>query len=240
MKKTNVIFFLTILVCQALYSQTEKGAGVRFVFHGIVMDASTLNPIPGSQIFINRSFHSVSETDGTFALNVRRNDTVLFSVLGYKPVSFSVSDTLMGREFNTGIFMQTDTLAIGEVIILPRYANLKSDILYARPEQKTEIDNARFNVAVSAYQGLHSQGSIGDAATNYEILRQKHRIEAYEKGGIPSDRMVGISPFLLIPAAYLLIHGFPEQASSMKPALTPQEIDQLFRKYLETSRADKK
>jgi len=239
MRKIYGIIFLTFLVCKNLYSQTEKDTGVRFMFHGIVMDASTLNPMPGSQIFINRSFHSASAKDGTFALNVRRNDTVLFLSLGYKSVSFSVSDTLQGREFNTGIFMQTDTLAIGEVVILPRYSKLKSDILYAKPEQKTEIDNARFNVAVSAYQGLHSQGTIGDAGTNYEILRQKHKIEAYEKGGIPSDRMVGISPFLLIPAAYLLIHGFPDPVPPLKPALTPQEIDQLFRKYLETSGADK-
>jgi hypothetical protein len=238
--KKILIIFLTFLISQALSSQMGNDAGVRFVFHGIVIDASTLNPIPGSQIFVNKSFHSVAGKDGTFSLNIRRNDTILFSILGYKPVSFSVSDTLMGREFNTGIFMQTDTLEIGEVIILPRYANLKSDILNAKPEQKAEFDNARFNVAVSAYQGLHSQVTIGDAATNYMILRQKHRIEAYEKGGIPSDRMVGISPFLLIPAAFLLIHGFPEPPSYMKPALTQQEVDQLFRKYMETSRADKK
>jgi hypothetical protein len=46
--------------------------------------------------------------------------------------------------------------------------------------------------------------------------------------------MVGLSPLLLIPAAYLLINGLPEKTAPMKSNLTRQELDQIHKKYLET------
>jgi hypothetical protein len=45
--------------------------------------------------------------------------------------------------------------------------------------------------------------------------------------------MVGISPLLLIPAAYLLIHGLPEKPAPLKQQLTDQEVDQIHIKYME-------
>ncbi len=238
MKRALVILNCFLVVCGTASSQLQKEREPGLVFYGVVLDASTLTPIPNSQIFINNSFRGVSEKDGSFALRVMRSDTLRFSVLGYKSVIFNVSDTLSGNEFNTGIFMKADTLQIGEVIILPRMINLRSELMGPLPDPNPAMDNARFNMAVSRYQGITGQGSLGDPAANYEIIRQKQRIEAYEKGGIPSDKMIGLSPFLLIPAAYLLIHGLPEPSPPLKPGLTKQELDQIFRRYLESSRRD--
>jgi len=197
-------------------------------------DVSNLSPISNSQIFINRTFSSVSENDGTFAFYVNRNDTVVFKSLGYKSTILFVSDTLTGLEFIAGIYMNSDTLSIGEVVIVPRLINLKSEILNARSKTPSTFDNARYNVAVSAYQGRNSQSKLGDPANNYALLSQKQKVDAYERGGIPSDKMVGLSPLLLIPAAYLLIHGLPEKPAPLKQQLSDQEVNQIQKKYLET------
>ena len=239
MKKIWSVLLVFLIVEQVTISQDEKNSGIRMLFHGLVMDATTLSPIANSQIIINRSFSSVSDQDGTFAFWVNRSDTVIFSRLGYKSTIFYVSDTLAGREFIAGIYMNSDTLSIGEIIIVPRLTNLKSEILNTRPESRPEIENARYNLAVSAYQGRQSRNSLGDPAANYELLRQKQRVDAYEKGGIPSDKMIGLSPFMLIPAAYLLIHGLSEKPPPMKSNLTRHEVDQIHKKYLETLRLKK-
>jgi len=239
MKRLLLILLIISALCKTVICQQQDARDVSITFYGVVLDASTLTPIPNSQISVNSIFSSVSAKDGSFMLRVMRNDTILFSVLGYKPVVYNVSDTLSGREFNAGIFMQADTLAIGEVVIVPRIVNIRSEILNAQPEQNIEMDNARFNMAVSRYQGITGQGNLGDPATNYEVLRQRQIIDAYEKGGIPSDKMIGLSPFLLIPAAYLLIHGLPESPPPLKPGLSKRELDQIFRKYLETSQMKK-
>ncbi len=219
----------TVFMNQAECQDNSSG----ILFRGLVMDAGNKTPLSGTQIFINRAFFYVSDNDGKFAFYVARNDTIIFARLGYKPVNFNVSDTLKGREFIAGIFMKTDTLSAGEVIIIPKFSNLKSEMLSPQVPVSAQTENARYNLAVSAYQGRVSQGKTGDPATNYDVLRRKMHNDAFFKGQIPSDQIVGISPFLLIPAAYLLMNGLPEKPPPFHPGLTEYEIDQLHKKYLE-------
>ena len=185
---------------------------------------------------MNRAFNSVSESDGTFSFRANRKDTIVFSLLGYKSTVCLINDTLAGREFIAGVYLNADTIHIGEVIIIPRLANLKSDILNKPVPTTPEMENARYNMAVSAYQGKVSQGKLGDPATNYSLLHQKQRVDASEKGGIPSGSIAGLSPFMLLPAAYLLLNGLPPKPNPMKTPLTRQELDQIHKKYLETIR----
>jgi hypothetical protein len=197
------------------------------------MDAGSETPLSGTQIFINKAFFYVSDNEGKFAFYVSKNDTVIFTRLGYKSVNFLVSDTLKGREYIAGIYLHTDTLSAGEVVIIPRFSNLKSGMLSPKAPVNTQTENARYNIAVSAYSGRVSQGKMGDPSANYEILRRKMHNDAFSKGQISSDDMVSISPLLLIPAAYLLINGLPEKPAPLQPHMTEYEIDLLHKKYLE-------
>lgn len=197
------------------------------------MDSETYKALPGSQLFVNKRFTSVTDDNGAFSLYVNVRDTLMFSRTGYKPANVVISDTLIGKQYIAGIFMTADTLRIGEVVIVPRSTNLRFEIMNGRPAASPEIENARNNVALSAYQGRTTTGKLGDPASNYELLRQRQKINAYEKGGIPSDRIVGLSPFMLIPAAYLLINGFPEKPASFKPDISDRELDEILKKYLE-------
>ena len=221
-------------------SQIKENADAKILFRGLVIDATTLSPVSNSQIMINSVFSSVSGADGSFSFYVNWNDTVIFSSLGYKESVLHISDTLLGREYLTGIYLNADTLAIPEVVILPGYKNLKSEILNAKSKEPTAMDNARYNIAVSAYQGKYGQNVLGDPLVNYSLINQKQKIDAFEKGGIPSNNMVGLNALLLIPAAaYLLLNGLPENAAPYKPQLTDQEVVQVHKKYLETLRQRK-
>ncbi len=234
MKRIFLVIFSLLIIIHSGFCQDEVNQDIRILFHGMIMDASSLSPIINSQIIINRSFSSVSGDKGTFSFYVHRNDTVLFKSLGYKSTVFYISDTLTGNEFLAGIYMHSDTLLIGEVVIIPRLKNLKSEILNARTRKSSDMENARYNVAISAYQGRNNQSKLGDATANYSLLTQQQKVDAYERGGIPSDRIVGISPLLLLPAAYLLLHGVPEKPAPFNLQLTDQEVDQIQKKYLQT------
>ncbi|MDQ1332590.1 MAG: hypothetical protein QG576_625 [Bacteroidota bacterium] len=234
MKREVVILFaFFMLTCHGFSQGYGKERGL-ILFHGIVMDAKTESPLAGSQVIINRSFASVSDVEGKFAFYVSMKDTVVFSRLGYKSALLFISDTLTGKEFIAGVYLHTDTLSIGEVIIVPRLANLKSDLLRPKPEATTDEENAKYNMAVSAYQGRMTSNKTGDPALNYELIRQQQKNDAYSKGQIPSDRIVGISPLLLVPAAYLLMNGLPGKPESLQPHLTEQEVNQIHKKYVET------
>jgi len=220
----------------AVNGQVLKDAGSGILFQGAVFDASTLRALAGSQIIINSKSYSVSDEEGRFAFHVFRGDTVLFTRVGYKSALLSISDTLSGREFVAGVYMQTDTLEIEEVVIIPRYSNLRSEMFTSRPEADIKIENAKYNLEVSSYQGRMGTSRLGDPAMNYEVLRQQHRSDAYSKGQIPSDRIVGLSPFMIIPAAYLLMNGLPQKPSPLKPQITEQEVEQIHRRYIENIR----
>jgi len=220
----------------AVNGQVLKDAGSRILFHGAIFDAATLRALAGSQIIINSKSYSVSDEEGRFAFYVLRGDTVSFTRVGYKSARLTISDTLSGREFVAGVYMHTDTLEIEEVVIIPRFSNLRSEMFTSRPEADIKIENAKYNLEVSSYQGRLGTSRLGDPAMNYEVLRQQHRSDAYSKGQIPSDRIVGLSPFMIIPAAYLLMNGLPQKPSPLKPQITEQEVEQIHRKYIEAIR----
>jgi hypothetical protein len=234
MKRFVLIVYSIFVFYYSGSGQLKENADGKILFRGSVFDASTFSPVSNSQIMINNAFSSVSGIDGSFSFYVNRNDTVIFRSLGYKESVLHISDTLFGREYITGIYLNTDTLTIPEVVILPGYTNLRSEILNAKSKEPTAMDNARYNVAVSAYQGKNSTGVLGNPDDNYAAINQKRKIDAFEKGGIPSNNMVGLNALILIPAAYLLLHGLPENAGPYKPQLTDQEVAQVHKKYLET------
>lgn len=234
MKRILLIVASVTIMIWSVYCQEKEFEDNRFLFHGLVMDANNFTPIPNAQIIKNRSSISVSGSDGTFVFYVNLNDSVVFQSLGYKSVTMVITDTLKSKEYVAGIYLNSDTLSIGEVVILPRYINLKSEILNSPVSSQVPMDNARYNVAISAYQGRYSMAKLDDPSSNYEYIRQKHKTEAFEKGGIPSDKILGLSSLVIIPAAYLLIFGMPEKPPVMKPEISDYEIDQLQKKYFDT------
>jgi hypothetical protein len=234
MKRAFLFFLLAGLYIIPVYCQQLPSQEGSILFNGIVMDAESSKPLPNARIIINRIRQSVSDSEGKFAFYVNRKDTVVFSMLGYKSAGFLVSDTLTGREFIAGIYLKSDTLSIAEVIIVPRYRNLKSIIMNPGSEPNIPLENAKYNLALSAYQSRVGQNKLGDPAINYEMIRRQQKEEAFSRGQITPGNMVGLNPFLLVPAAYLLIHGLPEKPSPVQPQLSTQEIDQIHRKYLET------
>lgn len=233
--KLFAILTLLLTTCE-VFSQGSSVSGSLILFRGVVIDASALVRLSGSRIFVNGEIRSVSRDDGTFSFFVVRSDTVTFTMLGYKPSTLIISDTIRAREYLAGVYLQPDTIDIGEVIILPRFPALGTELLNTPLSSDVYTDNARSNINIASWQGRSSVPKMGDPALNYEYLRQKQRTEAYEKGGIPSDRMVGLSPLLLVPAAYLLIHGMPEKPEPPEPKISQKELDELNKIFLEKLR----
>jgi len=56
--------------------------------------------------------------------------------------------------------MSADTVSIDEVVILPRLANLKSDIFNPRSEKSSKNQNASNNLELSAYQAKMNQNNL--------------------------------------------------------------------------------
>lgn len=231
-----LLLFIFLNPSAAQYANTEQD---RVRLQGIVRDATSISPLTNSQIFINREFYGVTDSTGTFSMLLTRKDTVEFRLLGYRPALFFFNDTLRGRDYMAGIYLNTDTIQIGEVIIVPRLANLRSEIFRAPAPVSQEMENARTNLALSAYQAKVSHGKLGDPLSNYEIIKMQQRTVAYEKGQIPSSAIAGVSPFMIVPALYLIMNGLPQKPMPMRPDLTEEEINHIHQKFLESQRSNR-
>ncbi len=239
MKYACLIIILLAVNAGSLFSQITGPPQKQVLLTGIVRDASTLEPLNNSQIIINGRFRALSDEEGSFSLQVNRQDTILFSLLGYKNEILYVGDTLTGPEFVAGVFMTSDTLSIGEVVIIPRLQSLKSDILKPPAYSTPQLENAKYNLEVAGYTGRVTTGSLGDPSSNYSLLRERFRTNAYEKGTIPSDHIAGLNPLLIAPALYLLMKGLPDNPQPFRSRLTKEELARIHKLYLEQSRKKK-
>lgn len=206
-------------------AQGENIKSYPMLFRGVVFDGVSQRALDG----VKYTSDSVRYTDsrGMFSFFARTYDTIVFEHPGYRSFVLFVPDTLHAREYTTAIYMHPDTVMIGEVVIIPYMGNLKYEIMSAPPKSDVQSINAANNLRISAYQGLTGMNKLGDPVSNYRMLQDKQKINAFEKGGIPSDQMVSLSPFMVVPAIYLLIKGLPETPAPPKPYLSPGELEDL-------------
>lgn len=231
MNRIRIFAIIVIASSQCLLAQ-ETDPVDQVLLHGVVMDANTMNPIPNVHYIISNQFGGATTGEGKFSMYINRNDSVVFTYIGFSDFVFSLSDTLIGKSFVAGIFMETDTLSLGEVIVLPRMSDLRTEFRNTDIEVPQEIINAQNNIEVATYQGLNSAAALGDPHNNYEMLRRKQVITAFEKGGIPSDKMLGLNVITVLPMAiYLLKNGLPERPEPPAPHVSDRELNKMVELY---------
>ncbi len=217
------LFFLILCLLPLQAVSGQQGGAI--LFHGVVFDAATRQPLPDAHWKVSGRSAGAADSRGMFSLYAHRNDTVTFTCIGYRHFTMTVQDTLRAREYTSGIYLTGDTTMIPAVVVIPRLGNIRAEIMSERPTQNQEVINATNNLRMAVYQGLTNAPELGDPAMNYELLRQKQRTEAYEKGQIPSSQMVGLSPFTLIPLIYMLAVGPPEDPEPPVPHISARDME---------------
>ena len=235
-RKGVLSVFIIIASMQSGYSQQRLPGTKPILFRGVVVDAVSQERLPGSDILVNRKISSISAEDGTFSFYAYKKDTIKFSMLGYKAMSLIVNDSLSGGEFLTGVYLETDTTVLGEVIIVPKIANLRAEMINPKFRNNPALENAVSNITTASYVGMTTPAKLGDPVANYSYLKQKNKMDAFERGGIPSEHILGLSPFLLVPAAFLLINGVPETPAPPKAQISAKDMNELRKKYLESAK----
>jgi hypothetical protein len=197
------------------------------LFHTIILDADTQQPLTGAHFLSSSGVAGATDNRGMVSFFALHHDTITFTSVGYKDFLLVIGDTLLAKEYVAGIFLISDTLMIPSVIVVPRLGNIRAEIMSSKPAVNDDMVNASNNLRLSAYQGITTAATLGDPSTNYELLRQKQRLDAYEKGTIPSDKMLVFSPFTLIPLVYVLAKGLPEKPEPPAPYMSERELQQL-------------
>ncbi len=138
-------------------------------FSGITITADSLNPVAFTKIVVKQT-HRTTNTDvnGFFSFVARKNDTILFTALGYKPSTFIIPDTITKNRYSLIQLMTADTLTLTAAFIFP-WPSLE-DFKRAFLETKIpddEIEIARKNL--TAYDiRMKAEDYPMDANMNYK------------------------------------------------------------------------
>ena len=104
------------------------------------MSSDTLEPVPDAQILSHDNYlGSFSDTSGRFYITVSRDDSLMFSSLGYITKIVPVTDSLLQLKQPITFYMTLDTVLIHEIVIHAfwDYQTFKQMIIHMKPAQSS-------------------------------------------------------------------------------------------------------
>jgi hypothetical protein len=189
MNKSIGLFFILLLLLGAgnafaqELQEEESDTEDLIQFSGVIMTSDSLKPIPLAHIIIPKSMlGTVSNFNGYFSFVARKLDTVEFTAMGYKDVTFVIPDTIEINRYSIIQLMSTDTIYLNETVIYPwptkeefkdAFLNLKI------PDDELEI--ARKNLDTrQLYMLAENMTAAGSEGYRYQV--QQRVEELYYNG----------------------------------------------------------
>lgn len=132
---------------------------------------------------------AASDTRGIFSIISEPGDTIFFSAVGYKPTLLTVPSRLMGTSYITDVRLMTDTIMIGEVMILPwkTYSEFKRSVLQNKPDDPT-YRNLEENLALVEQQLWSDLRSTPGQGYRYTVQQMTDNL--YTRGQTPYNNLL--------------------------------------------------
>ncbi len=135
---------------------------------------------------------AASDHRGIFSIISAPGDTVFFSAIGYKSTLLTVPVTSSGDHYITDVIMVTDTIQIGEVLVLPwkTYSEFKRAVLENKPADPL-MENMEYNLAMMQQQVWSDMTPTPGQA--YRFTMQQVSDNLYTRGQLPANNL--LNPF---------------------------------------------
>lgn len=135
---------------------------------------------------------AASDHRGIFSIISAPGDTVFFSAIGYKSTLLTIPATSTGDHYITDVIMVTDTIQIGEVLVLPwkTYSEFKRAVLENKPADPL-MENMEYNLAMVQQQVWSDMTPTPGQA--YRFTMQQVSDNLYTRGQLPANNL--LNPF---------------------------------------------
>jgi hypothetical protein len=111
--ENRLMIFIFLISCKTIFGQN---------LIGILKNADSKQPIEFANIgIIGKNMGTVTDLNGRFKLLVDSkfdNDTLLFSIIGYKPLLIKISD--LRKNVENEVYLEERAYEIAEVVIKPK------------------------------------------------------------------------------------------------------------------------
>lgn len=193
--RNNILWVLillgTVILLATMKGHGSEGSQRRVVqFSGLVVTGDSLKPVPFTNIWVkNTRRGTISNYEGFFSIVVRELDTLRFTSVGFKDVTYVVPDTLTSRRYSAIQLMTKDTIHLPETVIYPwptreqfRYAFLNLEI----PDD--DYDRAMRNLERAEMRERLEKMPL-DGYSSYRYMVDQHSQRLYYAGQRPHFRI---------------------------------------------------
>lgn len=179
-----LLLSLATMMARAQNDSIQSGRDPDVIqFSGVVVSADSLDPVSFTNIIIkNTRRGTISDYYGYFSFVALKNDTILFSAMGYKDNMFIIPDTISRERYSLIHVMTSDTILLKPTLIYPwpteeefKKAFVELDI----PDDDIEI--ARKNLA-RAEMKERAMNYKMDGSMNYRNFIQNETSKLYYAG----------------------------------------------------------
>jgi len=135
---------------------------------------------------------AASDHRGIFSIISLPGDTVFFSAIGYKSTLLTIPPSITGNHFITDVIMVTDTIQIGEVLVLPwkTYSEFKRAVIENKPVDPL-MENMEYNLALVEQQIWSDMRATPGEAYRYTMQQMADNL--YTRGQMPANNL--LNPF---------------------------------------------
>ena len=228
--RATLTFVLLLTLSYVLSGQSAEDLPVNI--SGVIFSEEGLLPLPNVHFRIeSRNIAGVTNMQGRFTVNTNHLDTIRFTYIGYKDAFFVVADTLLPGDYVAAIILSRDTILLQEVVILPRRKNLRQEFINAELAPDPELENAKRNLQISAYQGVTGKGVEWDSDMSYELQTSRMEMRAMNLGMISPDQMIAMNFLAILPFMIYKLNQEEDGFKAPEVFITEAEIDALLENY---------
>ena len=195
------LIFCCVIILTFIFAKESKAQRYNLdsiFFTGAVMDQVDFKGLPYSHFRVNKKRSGTTNEYGRFSFWVNSGDTIQYSFVGYQDVNVIVSDSLQQKDYLFGVFLTKDTIALQEVLILPRFGDFKDAFIKAKVNTP-EYVRAKNNINSATYQALNQTPTTMDAKANTDLLLRNHVSSIENKTMVPTEMMAGVSTTRTLP-----------------------------------------
>ncbi|MEA3496684.1 MAG: carboxypeptidase-like regulatory domain-containing protein [Bacteroidota bacterium] len=181
--KKIILISISFALFFSAFSQDRKKNGL-IQFTGIILKADSDIPIPYASISIKNTYRgTASNYEGFFSIAIEKDDTIVFSSMGFKKKIIILPSNIDKGKFNTIIELLPDTLTFSETAIYPwpSPANFKK-VFLALEVNKDLYDLANENLSKEKMMYLMVNMKM-DGAENQNLFLNQMAVNAGYYGG---------------------------------------------------------
>lgn len=170
-------------------------------FSGIVVteEDGNLKPVPFTNIAVKNTWRgTTSDYYGYFSFVAKKKETVVFSAMGYKKISFRIPDTVTTHRYSLIQIMSTDTILLPETVIYPwptREQFKQAFVKFRVPDDDLIRAQRNLYLMERKENGMLLDGSpyLADGGTNYIYYQNSQADKLYNQVGTQTNNL--LNPF---------------------------------------------